>query len=150
MINDEPVPIEPSLLEVHWIEELSEPSSSSVAVPENVTESPCVDSEPDDGDVIDTVGGVFGGLFTVIVILSVSDASSLSVTVAVMVCVPTERFVLLNDEPVPIEPSLLEVHWIEELSEPSSSSVAEPENVTESPCVDSEPDDGDVMDTVGG
>ena len=47
-------------------------------------------------------------------------------------------------------PSLLEVHWIEELSEPSSSSVAEPENVTESPCVDSEPDDGDVMDTVGG
>ena len=57
---------------------------------------------------------------------------------------------MLNDEPVPIEPSLLEVHWIELLSVPCSGSLAEPENVTESPCVDSEPEDGDVMDTVGG
>ncbi len=43
MVYTEPVPIEPSLLDVHWIDELSEPSSASVAVPENVTESPCVD-----------------------------------------------------------------------------------------------------------
>ena len=80
MLNDEPVPIEPSLLEVHWIEELSVPCSGSLAEPENVTESPSVNSEPDDGDVMDTVGGVFGGGFTITVILSVSDAPAESVT----------------------------------------------------------------------
>ena len=57
---------------------------------------------------------------------------------------------MINNEPVPKGPSILEVHWIEELSVPCSGSLAEPENVTESPCVDSEPEDGDVMDTVGG
>ena len=43
------------------MELLSEPSSLSVAVPWNVTELPSVNEEPDDGDVMDTVGGVFGG-----------------------------------------------------------------------------------------
>ena len=86
MLNDEPVPIEPSLLEAHWIELLSVPCSGSLAEPENVTESPCVDSEPEDGDVMDTVGGEFEPLpFTVIVTCFESDAPSLSVTVAVMV-----------------------------------------------------------------
>ena len=79
-----------------------------------------------------------------------SDAPSLSVTVAVMVWIPTERVTNEKKLSVAKNPSLLEVHCMELLSEPSSSSVAVPENITESPCVDSEPEDGDVMDTVGG
>ncbi len=43
------------------MELLSEPSSLSVAVPCNVTELPSVNSEPDEGERTDTVGGVFGG-----------------------------------------------------------------------------------------
>ena len=148
MVYVEPVPMEPSLLDVHCMELLSEPSSLSVAEPENVTELPSVNEEPEDGDDIDTVGGEFAGSLTVIDMLSVSDSPPLSVTWAVMVWVPIER-ILLNDEPVPIEPSMLEVHWIKSLSEPSSPSVAVPWNVTEVPAVNSEPDDGDNIDTVG-
>ena len=79
-----------------------------------------------------------------------SDAPSLSVTVAVMVWIPTDKVDNEKKLSVAKNPSLLEVHWIEELSVPCSGSLALPENVTESPCVDSEPEDGDVMDTVGG
>ena len=44
-----------------------------------------MNSEPVDGELIDTVGGVFGGVFTVTVIVSVSDEPLESVTCAVMV-----------------------------------------------------------------
>ena len=47
------------MLEVHWICELMVPSCASVAVAENVTESPSMNSEPVDGELIDTVGRVF-------------------------------------------------------------------------------------------
>ncbi len=110
LVKQEPEPIKPSLLDVHWICELSEPSSASVALAWNVTESPSVNSEPDDGDDMDTVGGEFGNSFIVIATCFESDAPSESITVAVMVWVPTERLELVNDEPVPIEPSLLDVH----------------------------------------
>ena len=92
------------------MELLSEPSSLSVAVPWNVTELPSVNSEPDEGEMIDTVGGVFGVEFTVIVTCLESDAPSLSVTWAVMVWVPTERLDLVKKLSVAKNPSLLEVH----------------------------------------
>ncbi len=77
----------PSLLEVHWICELIVPCSGSDAEPENVTESPSVDSEPFAGELIETVGGWFSGMnsFTVIVTCLESLRLPLSVTVAVMV-----------------------------------------------------------------
>ncbi len=132
------------------MELLSEPSSLSVAEPENVTDVPSVNEEPEAGDEIDTVGGEFAGSLTVIDMLSVSDSPPLSVTVAVMVCVPTERLDNENKLSVAKNPSMLEVHWMELLSGPSSASVAVPWNVTEAPSVNSEPDDGDSIDTVGG
>ncbi len=77
----------PSLFEVHWIEELSVPCSGSLAEPENVTESPSVGSEPFVGELIETVGGLFSGMnsFTVIVTCLESLIPPLSVTIAVMV-----------------------------------------------------------------
>ena len=86
MVNDEPVPIEPSLLEVHCIDELRDPCSGSDAEPENVTESPSVDSEPFVGELIETVGGWFETLPTTVIVTCLeSPIPSLSVTDAVMV-----------------------------------------------------------------
>ena len=88
------------------------PCSGSSAEPENVTESPSVDSEPFVGKLIETVGGWFSGMnsFTVMVTCVKSLIPPLSVTDAVMVWTPADRFVLLKKVPVPREPSLLEVH----------------------------------------
>ena len=83
--NKFPVSKNPSMLELHWVDELSEPSSASVAEPWNITELPSVNAELFDGEVMDTLGAVFGVGFTVIVILSVSDIPSESVAVAVTV-----------------------------------------------------------------
>jgi len=82
--------------------------------------------------------------------LSVSDSPPLSVTWAVMVCVPTERLDNENKLSVAKNPSMLEVHWMKLLSEPCSGSLAEPENVTDVPSVNEEPEAGDDIDTVGG
>jgi hypothetical protein len=73
------------MLELHWIDELSEPSLSSVAEPENVTESPCVNSEPDEGDDMETVGEEFACGLIVIEICLELDVPLESVAVAVMV-----------------------------------------------------------------
>ncbi len=125
----------PSLLEVHWICELIVPCSGSLAEPENVTESPSVDSEPFVGELIETVGGEFeASPLTVIVDCLESDAPSESVTDAVMMCVPTDRSDLKNPAPVPNAPSLLEDHCIDGLRSPSLMSKAEAENGIESPC----------------
>ena len=134
MLYDEPVPIEPSLLDVHWIKLLSGPSSASVAVPWNVTEVPSVNSEPVDGDNIDTVGNDTESTpLIVIVVCSETDPPSESVTVAVMVWVPTERLDNENKLSVAKNPSMLEVHCMELLSVPSSSSVAVPQKIILSP-----------------
>ena len=55
------------MLELHCICELSGPCSGSLAEPENVTDVPAVNEEPDDGDVTDTVGGWFVGLLEITV-----------------------------------------------------------------------------------
>ena len=70
-------------------------------------ESPSSNEEFVDGKVIETVGGWFSGMnsFTVMVTCVKSLRPPLSVTVAVMVWTPTDKVDLLNDEPVPIEPS---------------------------------------------
>ncbi len=70
-------------------------------------------------------------------------------TFAVISCGPTER-ISLTDEPVPMEPSSLEVHCMKLLSKPCSGSLAEPENGTDVPSVNEEPEDGDDIETVGG
>ena len=125
----------PSMLEVHWICELSVPCSGSLAEPENVTESPSVDWEPFVGKLIETVGGWFETLpLTVIVDCFEADAPSESVTVAVMMCVPTDRSDLKNPAPVPNTSSMLEDHCIDGLRSPSLMSKDEAENGIESPC----------------
>ncbi len=85
MLSDAPPPSVLSMLELHCILELMLPSCSSDAVAENDTELPCVNVEPVDGELIDTVGGVFGGEFIVTVMESVPERLPESVTVAVMV-----------------------------------------------------------------
>ena len=149
VLTDAPAPIALSMLELHCICVSSEPSSTSDAEPWNVTESPSVNSEPDDGDKTDTVGGLFVVDWVIVtVMVSVSDSEPLSVTVAVMVWVPNDRF-LVKDAPVPIDPSILEVHCSEEFKELSSTSEALPWNVTEVMSTNSVPSGGDVIDTVG-
>ena len=68
---------------------------------------------------------------------------------AVIVCTPPDKLNVPNDEPVAREPSMLELHCIEELRVPSSTSDAEPKNVCQAPSFISRPDTGDMMDTVG-
>ena len=87
-----------------------------------------------DGEVTDTVGAVFGvEPFTVTVTLLVVDNPPESVTDAVMVWVPTDSVVSEKKLSVAKNPSMLEIHCICELSESSSASVAEAQNVILAP-----------------
>ena len=95
------------------MDRLIEPSSLSVAVPENVTESPSVDSDPVDGDEIDTVGGEFAGGISALTVIDTcleSVRPPESVTLAVMVCVPTDRLDNANKSSVAKNSSMLELH----------------------------------------
>ena len=73
-----------------------------------------------------------------------------SVTEAVIVWVPAESELVENEPPEPMTPSRLEVHDRLEVREPSSTSVAVPENDTEVPISKELPLAGAVIVTTGG
>ena len=84
--NKFPVAKNPSLLEIHWVDELSEPSSASVAEAQNVILAPSSISVPTTGLFSVKVGGWFCvDSFIVICIAVESDIPSESVAVAVTV-----------------------------------------------------------------
>ncbi len=87
--------------------------------------------------------------FTVTVIAAEPCKPPLSVTEAVIVCVPPDRVFVENDPPEPMLPSRLEVHARLAVRSPSSS-VAVPVNVMGSPWVNVDPFAGAVIVTVGG
>jgi hypothetical protein len=141
-----PLPIAPSLLEVHMIEPVRLPCSKSLADPWNERLSLVTNVLPFVGLVMPTVGGVFA---TVIVIEAVVAAPSASVTRAVMTCTPFESL-LVKPVPVPMDPSLSELHAIELVRPPSSKSAAEPWNEMLSLRRNDAPFDGLEIDTDGG
>src|SRR5262245_42921516 len=91
------------------------PSSRSLAVPVNVTVAPCSNDALFAGVEIDTVGMAF----TMTVIAALVRLPPLSVTDAVMVCVPERSVDTASGEPVPRVPSRFEFHRIDEARLPS-------------------------------
>ena len=139
-----PVPITPSRLELHTIREVRVPSSTSVAVPVKVTAAPGSNVVPV-GAVIATTGVAL----TVMVIMVWVVLPPLSVTVAVMVCVPVESALAVIVRPVPSAPSRLEVQAMVAERSPSSVSLAEPVKVTAAPGSNVAPVAGAVIMTAG-
>src|SRR5258708_6475340 len=98
-VNDVPVPMAPSRLLVHVSDApVRVPSSGSDPVPANETLVPCTTLPLFAGDVIAAVGG----RLTISVIVEMPVAPFESVAVSVMVWVPPESVVVVNDVPVPI------------------------------------------------
>src|SRR5205823_2497977 len=139
-----PVPISASS-DVHCTLDARLPSSRSVAVPVRFRASPTPTSAPFGGDVMVTAGAAL----TVIVVDDVTVFPPVSVTDAVMTCDPADNELGLIDEPLPREPSWLDVHWMLPDTSPSSVSLAVPVNGTASPYWESAPFPGAVIDTVG-
>jgi hypothetical protein len=143
-VIDPPVPSGPSRLDDHVIAAVRFPSSRSFAVAVNVTAWPGVKTDRSAGALMVTVGGAL----TTIVIVRLALLPPLSVTVAVMVCVP-ECSVLVIDAPVPSALSMLDVHTIVLLMLPSSRSLAVPVNVTTSAGAKTAPSSGALIATAG-
>jgi hypothetical protein len=93
------------------------------------------------------VGGGSGLMVIAIDVLAVLPP--VSVTDAVIVCVPTARLLLLMDAPTPSAPFLLEVHWMFDETLPSSASIALPVNTTLASAWNEAPFSGDEIVTVG-
>jgi len=72
-----------------------------------------------------------------------------SITVAVIECVPKLKFEIEIDSPVPRSPSMLDRQVMDWLNCPSSESLPEPRNITESLNVNCDPDTGSAIVTVG-
>ena len=123
-------------------------SSVSLPLPLNVTASPSSELEPFAGAVIVTVGAVFAAS-TVMLIWAEPLRLPLSVTDAVIVCVPTDSVDTPNVAPLPIAPSRFELHDKLDVRSPSSVSLPLPLNVTASPSTELEPFAGAVIVTVG-
>jgi hypothetical protein len=145
--KEPPVPMGPFKLDVQASEAVRLPSWVSLAVPLNVMEAPWLKVDPLAGAVIETVGAVFATTLTVIWAVPVSPP--LSVTEAVIVCVPTERVFVETLAPVPMDPFRLELHTICAERFPSSVSLAVPPNVMEAPWLKLDPLAGAVIETVG-
>ena len=86
---------------------------------------------------------------TVMVIVVWAVLPALSVTVAVIVCVPVESVLAVIVRPVPSAPSRLEVQAIVAERSPSSVSLAEPAKVTGAPGSKVAPLAGAVISTAG-
>jgi hypothetical protein len=90
-----------------------------------------------------------GAAVTVIVIDVLAFLPPVSVTDAVIVCVPTGRLPLLIEAPVPSGPMMLDVHSMLDEMVPSSASIALPVNVTFVDAWNEAPLSGDEIITVG-
>src|SRR5439155_1555798 len=113
-------------------------------VPVKVTAAPGSNVVPV-GAVIATTGVAL----TVMVIMVWVVLPPLSVTVAVMVCVPVESALAVIVRPVPSAPSRLEVQAMVAERSPSSVSLAEPVKVTAAPGSNVAPVAGAVIRTAG-
>jgi len=96
---------------------------------------------------VEKVLSTHGVMMTVIAIEP--GREPLSVTEAVIVCVPIERVEIENEPPLPIVPSRLEVQARLADRSPSSTSLAVPMNVTGVPDTKDELSAGEVMFTDG-
>ncbi len=145
LVIDAPAPSAPSLLELHWMFDDRTPSSRSVALPVNGMASPGENVAPVSGDVMP----MRGGALTTTVIFAVSVAPALSVTAAVIVCVPLDSPLVVSEAPLPRAPSMLELHWMPAARFPSSGSVADAVKVTGRSGANVVPSGGAVMLTTG-
>ena len=119
-------------------------------VPVKVISSPSVKLAPSEGVVMVAVGEVLPYWLTVMLTESLRVASSMSVAVRVIVCVPTDRSLIVKEVPVPIWPSISEVQTIElPVRVPSSASSPVPLKVIVSPSMYVSPSEGLVMVAVG-
>ena len=89
-------------------------------------------------------------MFGVTVIVAKADPLSppLSLTDAVIVCTPIDS-VRVNEGPLPMTPSRLDVHCTADERSPSCASLAEPVNVMALLTRNDAPDAGDEIDTTG-
>jgi hypothetical protein len=124
-----PVPMGPSMLDVHAIADVTLPSSASVAVAWKAIEFDVLNVAPLAGAWIEMAGGAF---VTVMVTESFAATPSASTTRRRIVCVPADSR-RLKLPPVPIAPSMLDVHAIDPVRSPSSTSLAEARNAIWSP-----------------
>ena len=87
---------------------------------------------------------------TVIITLSVSTRSTLSLTMSVIMCIPVERFAVLNLSPAPMAPLISEYQTSEKLVRmPSSGSRPVPLNSIGSLSLYIEPVSGKTIAAVG-
>ncbi len=129
-----PEPMVPARLDVHERLAVRSPSSVSLAFPVKKIGLPTVKLEPSGGALMAAVGGWLGS-FTVTVIMSLPGSPPVSVTDAVMVCVPAVSVEVEKLPPEPMAASRLEVHERLAVREPSSVSLAFPAIKIGSPAV---------------
>src|SRR6266540_7433917 len=143
-LMDGPVPIS-TLSEVHWMPDDTSPSSRSSALAANWICSPGENTAPFTGDVMATPGGALTTTETD----AVDVLPPVSVTDAVIVCVPLLSALVVTKGPEPRTPSMFELHWMPDDRSPSSRSVAVPVNVTGRSGAEIVPSGGAVMFTTG-
>ena len=145
-----PVPSAPSRFDVQASAAVRLPSCVSLAVPVKVTAVPSTTEVPLAGAVMLTTGAVLLGVALVTVTVRVADPvrPPLSVTAAVIVCVPTDS---VRDRlpPVPNAPSRFDVQVSAVVRLPSCVSLAVPVKVTAVPSTTDVPLAGAVMLTTG-
>src|SRR2546426_4430527 len=146
VVSVPPVPSVPSRLEVQVMPVVRSPSSASRAVAVKVIGACGSGLGPGAGAGIVTRGVAL----TRIVIWAVDVRPVLSVTAAVIVCVPDESPLVVIVPPLPSAPSRLEVQVIAEARLPSSASVAVAGKVTAAAGSGLVPAGGAVMVTTGG
>src|SRR5262245_3238878 len=88
--NPLPVPIDPSMLDVHAMFAVRFPFCVSLAEPVKVSAVPCATEVPDAGLVMLIVGAVLLGALTVTDTTCDAEMPPLSVTLAVITCDPAE------------------------------------------------------------
>ena len=145
VMNDGPVPIGPSMLDVHWRLKDRSPSGMSVAEPMKATGWPNTALLVFAGAAMVTAGAP---LPTVTWIRSAAVAPTLSRAVAVMMWGP-RLSVALTDGPVPRTPSRSDRQVSVDAMLPSCGSVAVAVNVVLVPALTIVPSVGEVMWTVG-
>src|SRR5581483_12231280 len=144
-----PVPRAPAMLDVQRMEAVRSPSSASVAVALRRTGFPVRSAVPSVGGRSVTTGIAFAGR-TVTVRVAVALSPPVSVTEAVMTCVPTDKLAGVIRAPEPSGPSTLELHWTCADRSPSVVSDAVAVKTTPAFWKNVVPTAGAVIATAGG
>ena len=141
-----PVPIWPSRSEVQTRLAATSPSTRSVAVAKKVAMLPARKPSLCCGSRITTAGM----RMTVSVMVADPTRPPVSVTVAVMRCVPSLSMLVAKVAPLARTPSRSDVHWTVEERSPSVASSAVTLKDVLASCVTVLPAAGDVMVSAGG